>query len=105
MAAGIQYPPGCASGGHDRQCRDAKQGSAMSNSHSAVERDGALRLVADTASKRRLANCILTATTATAFVVVVVFAQLLNFSALVQTCCGDGFKTEPFNGRWWSILA
>jgi len=56
------------------------------------------------ASIRQIANHTLTVTAATAFVAQVIFAQLLDFGALVQTCCGDGFTTEPLSSSWCSIL-
>jgi hypothetical protein len=53
---------------------------------------------------RGLANHILTATAATVFVAELIFAQLLDFTALVQSRGGDGFKTEPLSSSWWNIL-
>ena len=53
---------------------------------------------------RRLANHILTATAATVFVAELIFAQLLDFTALVQSRGGDGFRTEPLSSSWWNIL-
>jgi hypothetical protein len=53
---------------------------------------------------RGLANHILTATAATVFVAAMIFAQLLDFTAKVQTRGGDGFKTEPLSSSWWNIL-
>jgi hypothetical protein len=56
------------------------------------------------ARMRGLANQILTATAATVFVAEMIFAHLLDFSALVQSRGGDGFKTEPLGSSWWNIL-
>jgi hypothetical protein len=56
------------------------------------------------ARMRGLANHILTATAATVFLAEMIFAQLLDFTALVQSRGGDGFKTEPLSTSWWSIL-
>jgi hypothetical protein len=53
---------------------------------------------------RGLVNHILTATAATVFVAELIFAQLLDFTALVQSRGGDGFKTEPLSSSWWNIL-
>jgi hypothetical protein len=53
---------------------------------------------------RGLANHILTATAATVFLAEMIFAQLLDFTAKVQTRGGDGFKTEALSSSWWNIL-
>jgi hypothetical protein len=50
------------------------------------------------------ANHILTATAATVFVAEMIFAQLLDFTAKVQTRGGDGFTTEPLSTSWWNML-
>jgi hypothetical protein len=50
------------------------------------------------------ANWSLTIVAITGFVAQVVFVQLSDFDYLVQTCCGDGVRTEFLSSRWWSTL-